>query len=65
MLALQIKDLQRAFAGATSDPESLRVARQLGQDIVDTLVSKQAERAGVPADRLFPVYSFLQRPSAG
>lgn len=64
LLGSQITDLQRAFSDATSDPESLRVAQQLGQDVMDCLVSKQAERAGVPASQLFPAYSFLRQSAA-
>ncbi len=56
---MQIRDLQSAFSGATSNPETLRVAQQLGQDVIDCLVAKQAERAGVSAHQLFPGYSFL------
>ena len=59
LLTLQVRDLQSAFSGATNDPETLWVAQQLGQDVIDSLVSKQAERAGVPANQLFPAYSFL------
>lgn len=63
-LRTQVRDLQSAFSGATSDPETLRVAQQLGQDVIDCLVAKQAERAGVSADQLFPAYSFLSSRSA-
>lgn len=35
-------------------------ARELALEVLDQLLGRQAERAGIPVDSLFPTYSTLR-----
>ena len=57
---MQVQELQEALTAISGSPGSVETARQLALEVVDQLLGRQAERAGIPVDSLFPTYTTLR-----
>ena len=55
-----MQELQQALTAVSSSPASVGAARELALEVLDQLLGRQAERAGIPVDSLFPTYSTLR-----
>eukprot|EP00798_Chlamydomonas_sp_ICE-L_P020473 gene20473-27261_t len=57
----QINELRQALSTVAGDSGTSKALNEIASEVVEKLASKQAERAGVPAETLFPLLPSFRR----